>query len=380
MKEQSSSKGKTFRNKLSSTDKGKIVEHIVALMHKFPDTSVKVEQNVRLPPILNKTGRKREIDVLLTRDIAGHPVQIAIECKNEQRPIDTPAIDAFAKKLQRVGVPYGIYVSASGYTKDAIENAATDGIKTFTLKDLTKEVLYTSIVEAFQSVVYLFCQVVVVFITTPSKTYRLLQAPFYDKNGKQCGALGDLIWQKWISEEPPLSLGGHELPLDLPSDWNFVIDDNVIPVISMNAWVDVSGLFGGRVGGAIGNFYTLLKASDNTVNRNLFEVTIDVSQSDYALTWVHSEDELQKLLERPEIISMHHRIKIPRIIAAGVYWPPSSRVQKRINELMRTFEAGEISDPRPFNFQEMEGLSIRTAFEPIWEGYHFNFDGKGNNK
>ena len=41
---------------------------------------------------------------------------------------------------------------------------------------------------------------------------------------------------------------------------------------------------------------------------------------------------------------------------------------------MRAFEAGEIPDPRPFNFQEMEGHSIRTAFEPIWEGYRFNFD------
>src|SRR5437588_1802210 len=374
MNEQPSRREKASAKKLSSTDKGKIVERIVALMHKYPDTSVKVEQNVHLPSVLNKASRKREIDVLLTKDIAGHSVQIAIECKNEQRPIDTPAIDAFAKKLQRVGIPYGIYVSASGYTKDAIENAAIDGIKTFTLKDLTEEVLYTSIVEAFQSVVYLFCQVVVVFITTPSETYKLLQAPFYDKNGKKCGALGDLIWQKWISEEPPLSLGAHELPLELPAHWNFVIDNNVIPVISMNAWVDVSGLFGGHSGQATGNFYSLVKASDSTVDRNLFEVTIDVSQSDYALVWVRSEDELQKLLERAEAVQMHHRIKIPRIVASGVYWPPSTRVQKRINELMRAFEAGEIPDPRPFNFQEMEGHSIRTAFEPIWEGYHLNFD------
>jgi hypothetical protein len=374
MNKQPSGGKEASTKKLSSTDKGKIVERIVALMHKYPDTSVKVEQNVRLPTLLNKTGTKREIDVLLTRDIAGHSVQIAIECKNEQRPIDTPAIDAFAKKLQRVGVPYGIYVSASGYTKDAIENAAVDGIKTFTLKDLTEEVLYASIVEAFESIVYLFCQVVTVYITTPSKIYSLLQAPFYDKNGKQCGALGDLVWQKWISEESPLSLGGHELPLELPPHWNFAIDGNVIPVTSMNAIVDVSGLFGGRIGQATGNFYSLVKASDSTVDRNLFKVEIDASQSDYALTWVHSEDELQKLLERTETVLMHHRIKIPRIIAAGIYWPPSARVQKRINELMRAFEAGEISDPRPFNFQEIEGLSIRTAFEPIWEKYYVNFD------
>jgi len=376
MKKQPSGRDKVFPPKLSSTDKGKIVERIVALMHRYPDASVKVEQNVHLAPLLNRTGRKREIDVLLTRDIAGHSVQIAIECKNEKRPIDTPAIDAFAKKLQRVGIPYGIYVSASGYTKDAIENASADGIRTFTLKDLTEEVLYASVVEVFQSVVYLFCQVVVVYITTPSETYRLLQAPFYDENRKRCGALADLIWQRWMSEESPLPLGGHELLLDLPPRWNFIKDDNdkFIPVISMEAWVDVSGLFGGRIGQGMGKLYSLVKASDNTVDRNLFEIKINVPQSDYALTWVYSEDELQQLLERPEKVSMHHRIKIPRIVAGGIYWPPSERVQKRIDELMRAFEAGEISDPRPFNFQELEGLNIHTAFEPSWERQHVDFD------
>src|SRR5712692_8928341 len=99
MNKQPSRRKKASITILSSTDKGKIVERIVALMHTYPDTSVKVELNVRLPPVLRKTGRKREIDVLLTRDIAGHSVQIAIECKNEQRPIDTPAIEAFAKNL-----------------------------------------------------------------------------------------------------------------------------------------------------------------------------------------------------------------------------------------------------------------------------------------
>src|SRR5437660_12493863 len=147
MNEQPSRREKASTIKLSSTDKGKIVERIVALMHKYPDTSVKVEQNVRLPLVLRKTGRAREIDVLLTRDIAGHSVQIAIECKNAQRPIDTPAIDAFTTKLQRVGVPNGIFVSASGYTTEAIESAAEDGIKPFALNDLTEKVLYASIVE-----------------------------------------------------------------------------------------------------------------------------------------------------------------------------------------------------------------------------------------
>jgi len=63
-------------------------------------------------------GKKREIDVLLTRDVAGYLVRLAIECKNEGKPIGAKEIDAFIGKLQYVGIPvqHGIFVSASGYT------------------------------------------------------------------------------------------------------------------------------------------------------------------------------------------------------------------------------------------------------------------------
>jgi len=88
---------------------------------------------------------------------------------------------------------------------------------------------------------------------------------------------------------------------------------------------------------------------------------------EYAQTWLHSEHELQKLLERPEKVCLNLRIRLPRIIAEGIYWPPSARVQKRINELMRAFEVGEIADPRPFSFREIEEFNIYTAFEAISE-------------
>ncbi|HEY4035420.1 MAG TPA: restriction endonuclease [Ktedonobacteraceae bacterium] len=368
MQEEASSHQDGQSKKLSSIDKGKIVERIVALMHKYPDTSVKVERNIFLPVIHTTIGGKREIDILLTKDIAGHPFQIAIECKNEQRPIDAPEIDVFAKKLDHVGIRDGIFVSASGYTKGAIEHAALDGIKIFTLKNLTAEALRASVVEAFHSILYLFCQIVTVYVIAPSKTYSLLQAPFYDNNGNLCGSLGDLVWEKWMSDESVLPLGGHEVSLELPAQWNFILDGEIIPVLSMTAVVDVRGLFGGCIGQATGGVYSLVRASDGAVNRNLLDIKIDVSQTEYDLAWALSEDDLQKLLERTEIVRLHRRIKIPRIIAGGVYYPHSKRVQKQIHELMRAFEAGEIPDPRPFNFQEMEGLSIRTAFEPLWEG------------
>ncbi len=80
-------------------------------MHDHP--GVTVERNRRLPPA-SGLGGKREIDVLITAIVAGYPVQMAVECKNEA--------DAFIGKLQHVGIPpqQGIYISANGYTTGAI--------------------------------------------------------------------------------------------------------------------------------------------------------------------------------------------------------------------------------------------------------------------
>ena len=69
-----------------------MIEYIVAQMHYYPN--VKVERNVHLPTI-DGSGRKREIDVLLTVEILGYQNRWAIECKNEEATIGSPKIDAF---------------------------------------------------------------------------------------------------------------------------------------------------------------------------------------------------------------------------------------------------------------------------------------------
>ncbi len=97
----------------TTKDKGDIVEQVVAWLHEAP--GVTVQRNARLP-MLGGRRRRWDIDVLLTSNISGHEVRLAIECKNEEGPIGAPKIDAFRGKLEAVGIPpsLGIYVSASG--------------------------------------------------------------------------------------------------------------------------------------------------------------------------------------------------------------------------------------------------------------------------
>src|SRR5215207_9464070 len=137
-----------------SMSKGRLVEEIVEKMHANPN--VRVQRRVFLEPVGG--GRKREIDVLLTSSVAGYPVRVAIECKNEANKIGSPKIDAFVGKLQHVGIPtqMGIYVATSDYTGSAIERAREAGIKTLVLTGLTKDRLSAAVERAFQSMVYLF--------------------------------------------------------------------------------------------------------------------------------------------------------------------------------------------------------------------------------
>src|SRR5437588_519942 len=131
MNKQSVGKKKSTKGAISTVSKGRILERIAALMHDQPNITVKLNQ--RLPPLSSK-GIKREIDILLVCDIAGYPVRMAIECKNEDKPIGSPKIDAFVGKLQYVGIPpqYGIFISANGYTIGAIERAKAAGMRVLT--------------------------------------------------------------------------------------------------------------------------------------------------------------------------------------------------------------------------------------------------------
>jgi len=36
---------------------------------------------------------------------------------------------------------------------------------------------------------------------------------------------------------------------------------------------------------------------------------------------------------------------------------------------MKAYEAGEIPDPRPLRFDEIEGTDLNAMFEPIWRGH-----------
>lgn len=354
----------------TSTAKGKLVEHIAALMHK--QTGLKVERNVRLSSHRNNRAKtKREIDVLLTGSIAGYPIRLAIECKNEATPIGVEKIDAFIAKLQQVGIPtqHGIYVSASGYTEGAIERALEDGIRPLLLSGLTKDRLSAEVKEAVQSIVYLFLMIegwkeryFPDTFVNPSHTMPY----FYDQDGNMCGHINDLVWHQWkVFGRPPSIIGQHRIELPIPPKWQCRVNGKPTG-IAITADVRVVGLILSLTGQT--ESFALRNASSNKVEKTYIQASFDPTNTNYTVTEVSTEEELAKLLQNCGTFSVATgRIRLPRILEGRMYWPPSERVMNKLLSTAHEDSNGELHfEPKQLNWEELEGTDLRAFWDPIW--------------
>jgi hypothetical protein len=347
---------------MSSTQKGRIVERIVAMMHgdsnTHDDSDIKVERNVYLPALGNQ-ARRREIDILITQYIIGYPVSIAVECKNENKSIGSPKIDAFIGKLQDVGIPLqnGIYVSASGYTKGAIERAKMAGIRTLILRDLNAQALYNSVTEAFQSTLHLLPAIIDIRASngmsiTPQMSVLL------DKRGN-CHFLYDLIWQKWHHEQMPTSIGGHTLELAIPNDWVEHINGTIRTFESVIVTIRVLGLiFADR---QQGDKYSL----DNPVDNRVEKIYIDISVLEqHPFLVIYLESELEDIVNKLSVFNLiKERNRLPYIDTGSIYWPPNEKNSKFVVVSTLAHQFGKLGYLRPFSLSKMKELEARTVWE-----------------
>lgn len=356
------------RKKLSSnpnTIKGRLVERIAVWLHKEPGLIVR--RNVELPSIGGNRGT-REIDVLISGHVAGYPLDLAIECKNEAKPIGVEKIDAFVGKLQDVGISprSGIYISASGYTSGATGRAIDAGIRPLLLTGLTSDRLSAAVRQALQSVVHLLLDVKEVSITSnvdviQSDALGLLW--FRNDEGNVCGCVMDIIWQRWQSNDPPSALGLYKLNLKVPSGWRCIIGVEEV-VVSITATVRVIALVIMLPGYA--EDFILSHAASGIVERIGVRSSFDLGSGSYPVTAVDSEAALDHLLgQGPDVQVTVGRVRLPRIRRGPSYWPPSERVAHRLFEHWRaTVEDGLSSSPP--SFEDLEGLDMSTVWEPIW--------------
>jgi hypothetical protein len=370
------SKRKRIRKKYkapkgSTRAKGDFVEEIVASMHRMP--GITVERNVFLPA-KDGSGREREIDVLLSSQVAGYPVRVAIECKNQKKPIEVAGISEFVGKLLDVGIPcqHGIYVSKSRYRSGAILHAESAGIRALIFKELSLDSLAESVRQAFQSLVYLLAAIAGIRvkndIAEAENDWQILV--FCDKDGHARTTIPDLVWQEWISGGLPDGIGLHRLTIEIPDDWRQIVDGKVVRVAGVEVDIQVTGHVV-TIPGSVSH-YELIDASSQKTERSQVEAEFEISSDTYPVTTFTVEEELQKFIHRGSGISLSiGRFRLPRIRFGAIYWPPSERVAQEAIRLMRAFAEGKIQDPRPFKLAEMEGSDMKELWAPIWSEYPF---------
>ncbi len=89
--------------------------------------------------MLESPEGERQIDVLITSNIAGHEIKNIIECKDYLRKVDLPKVDAFHSIIQDVRANKGIIVSRIGFSKNAVQKAHRLGISLCKADHLSKQ-------------------------------------------------------------------------------------------------------------------------------------------------------------------------------------------------------------------------------------------------
>lgn len=358
-----------MKKKKSTTAKGRLFETIVAGMYNEPD--VKVKQNVFLDARCrgDKKRKKREIDILISGQIAGQPVRIAVECKNWAKKIGSPEIDSFIGKLGDVGIPIGIYVSASGYTSDAIEYAKEKGISTLILKEITKEAVTETILKAAKSLVYLLLIIKSICLTNEyDKPMDGYAAILYDSEHSKYTTVPDIIWNEWRSDRIPCQLGMYHIEFEIPDYYKQFFDNKIISLFSFSAEVQVVSLVVTEYGEC--KKHILIDAVNDKLRKSQINVKFDRTENIIPVNIILTEDELAEISNQSNSINLTiGRFRLPKIIVGSCYWPPSERVYKKITDLMKTYSSGKITDPRPFNLPQIEGTCFNSIFDPVWPGH-----------
>ncbi len=99
-------------------------------VQKMMDPKAEVLHNERIRDL---HGNLRQFDVVIRAKAAGQDLLGVIECKDLQKKVGTPEVDAFATKARGVNANFTLLASRRGFTKPALKEAKHHGIGTISL-------------------------------------------------------------------------------------------------------------------------------------------------------------------------------------------------------------------------------------------------------
>lgn len=353
--------------------KSRLVEDIIALIHN--DEGVTIEQNVMLP-VLSDPEEKREIDVLITGNVAGYDMRIPIECKNYGPPITKDEIAIFVDKLEDVGLSVrdSIFVCISGFDRNARRRAEHYGIKLFTLEGLTDDRLSSAVHQAFQSTAYLLLRVERVKLLAEEYNDDLWIVMFMkDRLGNMKGGIWDIIWNKWNRGEIPWELGDHDIMITPPPGWQWHLADPMLPE-HVFVSLKVIGLVLTTEGE--GHVHLLKDIFSGRYERKHIQAIFNENPQ-IKLTVVETDEELECATRPGGVANIVFETEpAPRIHIFGkLYWPPTERAFQKIrNQVgkMMVLESPDWDSLNDLTFEQIEGTDISAIWAKGWSGHPAN--------
>lgn len=332
---------------MTAKAKGNILEDLVAMLHEVP--GVRVTTRKKLPVVKGKIKRSREVDVVITSDVAGYPVEVVLGCKNEAKTLDVTDVDVFAGILNEVGIPWqkGILVSVKGYTRDAQDAADWRRIRTLVYEGLSPDRLGQEINAAFQSVVYLLISQYTFsrfpyVPDTEDGPPGFIKALLDFENEPSAAQILTCLWQLWVSDGIPATIGEHHIFIRSKkpeATWRVIAD------VSVTGWIaSVPGSFTRSV---------LTNTGTGEIDRLHVSAKFDEIKGPLNLEPVTSEDALSQVQsKKPMTIMM--RVRVPRIVSNLGYWPLTNQSVQKAKALL---DAG-----KPVTFEDIESSNLAEAW------------------
>ena len=188
------------------------LELLVAKIQMELAPTAQVLHNQRLPG--RKSGRQRQIDVLVKDKIGQYDIQIVIDCKDYKKPADVKSVEEFFGLLDDVGAQKGVLVCPSGFSQTAKTRAEGLQIDLYSPVDTDTHKWTAS---PTIPVVCDFRGAAISFGISVSGPYPF-QMPYDFQNvnqvvsasGEETGTMLGIAMQLWNDGELPTEPGEHE--------------------------------------------------------------------------------------------------------------------------------------------------------------------------
>lgn len=111
---------------------GETFERLVAQIQRRIDPASDVVHGEFL---IDRLGHRRQFDVVIRGQFAGQAMLGVVECKDLNRRVGTPEIDAFITKAQDINANFKVIASQRGFSQPALQKAKHYGIRLVSLLD-----------------------------------------------------------------------------------------------------------------------------------------------------------------------------------------------------------------------------------------------------